>query len=85
MPPRDYRAAHRAGSPPPEPVAERSAAPTSIGGETVDVKIEEFPGYLVPVVDDLENKKLVGVVREGDFIAAYREAVHESRAESSDR
>ena len=48
------------------------------------LKIEEFPGYLVPVVDDLENRELIGVVREGDFIAAYREAVHESRAESSD-
>lgn len=41
--------------------------------------IEDFVGYSVPVVADEASMKLVGVVTESDFIAAYRKSVQELR------
>lgn len=43
--------------------------------------IENFVGYSVPVVENRDSMKLVGVVTESDFIAAYRRAVDEVRQE----
>ncbi|NNJ65464.1 MAG: chloride channel protein [Xanthomonadales bacterium] len=40
--------------------------------------IEHFVGYSVPVVADADSMRLVGIVTEGDFIAAYREAVEQA-------
>lgn len=43
--------------------------------------VENFVGFTVPVVSDNASMKLVGVVTESDFIAAYRQAVEEVREE----
>jgi len=45
------------------------------------LSIEDFVGYSVPVVADEASMRLVGVVTESDFIAAYRHAVQEIREE----
>jgi len=41
--------------------------------------METFVGYSMPVVADTTSMKLVGTVNEGDFIAAYRQAVEQVR------
>ena len=46
------------------------------------VKIEDFIGYSIPVVDDSENMHIIGVVFESDFIRSYREKVAQVRNET---
>jgi len=41
--------------------------------------IEHFVGYSVPVVEDAQSMRLVGVVTESDFIAVYRRSVQDAR------
>ncbi|MGD8347117.1 MAG: chloride channel protein, partial [Lysobacterales bacterium] len=47
--------------------------------------IETFVGRSVPVVEDDASMRLVGTVTEGDFVAAYRQAVQEAREDHAHR
>jgi CIC family chloride channel protein len=45
------------------------------------IGLKNFVGYSVPVVEDSEGMKLIGVVFQAHFIAAYRNAVATARQE----
>ena len=45
-------------------------------------KIEDFVGYSIPVVEDAESMRIVGVVHESDFIRSYRAKISQARDES---
>ena len=43
------------------------------------VSLEDFEGMSVPVVDNEEDRKLIGAVYPSDFVSAYRKAIEQSR------